>query len=161
MPVLSQNADSLYAMNAVAGTAITWFYNNALIANAANPTIHIGQLGNYHACYTNSDGCQVCAPDFNVTVLTTENEFASQIQLAPNPASTYAALNGLPETGCTIRVFNTLGQIIETFESRERAENLDITTWSSGIYRILITTPNSNSNSNSNSKTTILNLVKE
>ncbi len=142
MPAISQLNDSLFAgINVPVGGTISWYYNNVLI-NTNTTTIPIYQTGNYRACVTNADGCQTCSPDFLVTYIATENIAFGKLVLAPNPADNYTHLKGLPETGYTLRIFNSIGELIETRQSDFTTQEFNTESFSTGVYRVVVTANN-------------------
>lgn len=125
-------AGTLTAVRDLAGTTYQWVdcdNNNAPIdgATAQNFTAVID--GNY-ACLMNTNGCEAMSACTSVTLLGTNQNNFSQIQLYPNPTNGKLHLSRSLEV-TKVAVYNALGMLV--------GEELDLSSQASGIYFVEVT----------------------
>jgi len=87
--------------------------------------------------YVNATTNQVVR--LNPAVSTTINEeIVSSIKLYPNPATNQIALSGLSETGSTINIVNTIGQVVINKTVNTDVISIDISSLSKGAYFVQV-----------------------
>ena len=116
------------------GVSWEWFLNGeALDYNF--PEMVPMNSGVYTVITTNEFGCSSLSNEVNVIVENVEEKEASKVQVYPNPTGTVVNLI-LPHGFQGIRVINTTGQIVWSDANATLVQQLDVSQWSAGLYRI-------------------------
>ena len=116
------------------GVSWEWYLNGeALDYNF--PEMVPMNSGIYAVITTNEFGCSTLSNELNVIVENVEEREAIQVQVYPNPSGSIVNLI-LPHGFHGIRVMNTTGQIIWSDPNATLAQQLDVSQWSAGLYRI-------------------------
>jgi hypothetical protein len=58
--------------------------------------------------------------------------------LYPNPTSAILNISNLEETGSKIIVSNALGQVVFTTENASNLKTIDVSSWTTGLYNIIV-----------------------
>lgn len=66
------------------------------------------------------------------------NEITLNVKVNPNPTNGLIRLSGLDESGCIIKIFNSIGILIKTVDSYQSSIKINISDQPSGLYYISI-----------------------
>lgn len=147
-PTISSVGNALTSSSA---TGNQWYLNGVLISGATTQTYVSTQNGNYTDVVTNTFNCSsVTSNTINITTtsidaISTSNAFI----VYPNPTSGLVTINLKSTTQPnTIELVNELGQTLQVLSVKDcKAScviNMDLKTFSNGVYFIKVTSANSN-----------------
>jgi hypothetical protein len=128
-------------------THVIWdiYYNNTYLEvgqNVLTPTPDIYEVILIMSCSSRSDSARTIlkAVDYinTKTFGFNTSELNKDISIHPNPASQYVIIknntfNGQPYT---IRIYNTVGELLYTSKAQNNLTRLDVQHWANGIYFI-------------------------
>ena len=137
VPTIIKN-DTTLTCNPIS-TSYQWYRNDSAIIGATNQILHVSENGTYKVKVTNANGCSRLSDTITVIKLSpvglTENDFASQVKLFPNPVSSTLFIQGLnvDKPIC----FDLLGkQVFISFTKTSEGFVADMSTLSDGVYML-------------------------
>jgi hypothetical protein len=93
------------------------------------------EAGAYYVITTNEFGCTSLSNEIIWVIGSVEEASTDRMQVYPNP--THAMVNfTIPNGFRGVRIFNASGQLVHANESTSGAQQLDLTGWSPGMYRM-------------------------
>ncbi len=142
-PSITQSGQTL-SSNAV-GSSYQWYLNGSPISGATASTYSVQTtlpIGTYGVIVTNSFGCSSTMGTFIVTGIN-ELSVNNSISLYPNPTNGNVRYTlSMPKEGTyTISISDVLGKTLsssEVFVSSNYIGNIDMTTYSKGVYFISV-----------------------
>ncbi|MEO8147713.1 MAG: PKD domain-containing protein [Bacteroidia bacterium] len=142
------NGDSVVLISNAGSFKYQWRKNGVLITGATAINYSAKAGGNYTVRLIDAGACKAFSNAIKVIVNCRESEDikseAFAVEVYPNPAFADAMLKvSIPQKGnINIKIFNTLGQVVSTFENIEITDegeyefNLHTSTFDPGIYFI-------------------------
>jgi hypothetical protein len=121
-----------------------WYFNGALITDAVNTTYAVSEPG----IYTVQASVEQCVSDmsaeFPVVITSHTSAIERPLYVYPNPAENSIDLY-LPDAGTKeILIYQATGLLQEKRTTQSNTENLDTSTWGSGVYLIKVNTSRGN-----------------
>ena len=119
---------------APAGTSWQWYLNGEpmdWIFSEMVPMV----TGVYSVSTTNEFGCTSLSNEVNIIVENVEESDASRVQVYPNPAGSVVNLM-IPQGFRGVRILNATGQVVYNDASASLVQQLDVSQWAAGVYRI-------------------------
>jgi hypothetical protein len=93
--------------------------------------------GVYTVITTNEFGCSTLSNEVSVIVENVDEANAARLTLYPNPAE--SVVNVIVPLGYSgMQVINATGQVVYRDVNATRVQQLDVSLWASGVYRIEI-----------------------
>jgi PKD repeat protein len=121
------------------GIAYEWYLNGVLLPDETSQFLLPTQNGNYNVRVYIQDNCSSISSIFTVNfALNMSLNKSTAINIYPNPTSDLLHIQ-CEDTDRVIQIFNSSGQSI--FEA-PRIETIDTSSWSSGLYSLLLTNKN-------------------
>ena len=92
----------------------------------------------YRICESNEcdEALLIVANNFATSIAELSN--INYILLYPNPTSAILNISNLEETGSKIIVSNALGQVVFTTENASNLKTIDVSSWTTGLYNIIV-----------------------
>jgi len=139
-PVISWNNNQL---NTASGfSSYQWFLAGNPVTGATSNTITPISTGVYTVKITNSFGCSNISDSYNlvVTAITPINISGSSVKVYPNPTSNevIVSFDQTISEIVTIKLFNSLGAIVNKIETKQKINKLSVQFLPKGIYYIEI-----------------------
>ena len=85
---------------------------------------------------------KIPAFDIDGTIGVEESVTETNIEIYPNPASDFVRVSTVNGQQSTVRVYNTLGMLVEEFEMQSNEIEINVSDYKSGMYFINISTDN-------------------
>ena len=118
------------------GVSWEWFLNgDALDYNF--PEMVPMNSGAYTVITTNEFGCSSLSNEVNVIVENVDEMSAAQLMLYPNPAENKVNVI-VPHGYRGVQVINTTGQVMYSDGNAAGVQQIDVSQWAAGVYRIEI-----------------------
>jgi len=115
-----------------------WFYNGIALTGATTYYIINPTDGVYAVEVTNEFGCTLMS---NIWLINGVEERAMQCKVFPNPASDRVMIQGLAQyPNGELFIYDVLGQVVFKEKIMGDQLNLDLSTWSPGVYQIVVKT---------------------
>ena len=145
-PAVSNNAGVITCSGTY--TSYQWYKNNVAVSGATFSTYTPASNGSYCVIAANSSGCQhfQSFPINITTVGMEESTNYSSVVLYPNPVSyeSVIELKDIDWQGCSIRIMNALGQIIQSAALSSDRYIIHKNDFVQGIYMYVITNKEGN-----------------
>jgi hypothetical protein len=118
------------------GVSWDWYLNGeALDYNFPEMVPMISGL--YTVITTNEFGCNTLSNEVNVIVENIDEANATRLTLYPNPAESMVNVI-VPHGYRGVQVINATGQVVYSDVNATRVQQLDVSLWAAGVYRIEI-----------------------
>jgi hypothetical protein len=138
-PIIDRT-DNTLASN-ISGSSYEWYLDNILISGA-NQQTHIAEaIGNYQVKVIDEFGCTSSLSDnlYVDTLSSTDNEFAKNIVVYPNPSDGIIKIKGVQILGETfIQLFDITGKLLFKNKILSSDTEINITKYVSGMYFMVI-----------------------
>lgn len=113
-----------------------WFYNGIALAGATTYYIINPTDGVYAVEVTNEFGCTLMS---NTWLINGVEERKMQCKVFPNPASDKVMIQGLAQyPNGELIIYDVLGQVVFKDKIMGDQLNLDLSTWSPGVYQMVV-----------------------
>jgi hypothetical protein len=111
-----------------------------IVSNDVAALLTIYRADNHGAGFTTIDGeFEVYGQFYGSAALSSDSALANvEMNIFPNPASSYSNISGLGDGKKTIRLFNSVGQVLQVFGTDSDEHRLDLSSLSSGMYLVQI-----------------------
>lgn len=119
-------------LTASEGSNYVWYLDGEVIDGATDQIYVAQEAGTYYVVVTNEWGCSSTSESQDVALGISESE-KSAFRFYPNPASESLTLN-LNEGLWTVKIFNSIAELINVKEQQRGVLTLDISSYSSGLY---------------------------
>lgn len=119
---------------APAGTSWQWYLNGEpmdWIFSEMVPMV----TGVYSVSTTNEFGCSSISNEVEYVVQNVEGVEVNHVQVYPNPAGSIVSMV-LPQGYTGVRVLNATGQVVWSDSNATLVQQLDVSPWAAGVYRI-------------------------
>jgi hypothetical protein len=139
-PPIIQSGDSLMVTGY---QACSWFFNG-LPFPANNCVAEIAQSGNYFALVANENGCifRTLEQSYSVTTgIDDKNYQTEQCEIFPNPSSSKVFIRATVPLH-QLFIINSAGIRIKEISDPSNKTEIEISSWSNGLYLILVTQKN-------------------
>lgn len=131
---IAQSGDTLLANQGA--VSYQWYQDGNLIPGATDYFYIAQQSGNYNVVATDANGCEVEAAIFDVVAAVQADPQKQELVIFPNPVSDILSVRISPSFGMPVRIFNVLGERIQTItrDSGTQWIELDVSSLAEGVY---------------------------
>lgn len=141
IPVITSDVNNAYLLKSSSTTTNQWYFNGNKIAGATNPTYLATQNGKFIVEVTNpSSICpNVFSKEFVLLVLSSENDYNSEVKVFPNPASNILNVQVFAGTILKkIAVYSLSGNKLT--ENADKQDFVDVSQLTTGLYLLEVET---------------------
>jgi uncharacterized repeat protein (TIGR01451 family) len=124
------------SLEAPAGAFWDW-HLNGVSTGINTSTITPMVSGVYSVITTNQFGCAIMSEELNYTVENVSEAAENAFQVFPNPSGNFVNFT-IPQSYRGVVIRNMIGQIIHADANAMGVQQLDVSRWTSGVYRIEI-----------------------